>query len=290
MAVVATGFFDGVHLGHQRVVKTLVSAARERGTEAVVVTFANHPRAVLQQDAMSLRLLSSPSEKKEMLRALGADRVEILDFTREFASMTAREYLRDIVAGQLGGNVVLLGYDNRLGSDNLLPDAIRPVAESLGMEVLVIPPLMAAGDQAVSSSRIRRALSAGDVEAASAMLGYEYSLHGVVVPGKQYGRVLGFPTANMQMYEPLKLVPAHGVYLTEVMTLGKRYYGMTNVGPVVETNIFDFSDDIYGLDLHVKFKKRLRDERRFGSWDELKAQLSIDEGVCRALVSDLPRL
>lgn len=290
MAVVATGFFDGVHLGHQKVVRTLVSAARERGTEAVVVTFANHPRAVLQQDAMNLRLLSSPDEKRSMLCALGVDRVEILNFTRKFAALTAREYLRDVVSAQLGGTAVLLGYDNRLGSDNLLPDAIGPVAESLGLEVIVIPPLMASDTQAISSSCIRRALSAGDVEKAASMLGYEYSLHGVVVPGKQYGRVLGFRTANMQMYDPLKLVPARGVYLSEVTTLGRKFYGMTNVGPIVETHIFDFSEDIYGLDLCVKFKKRLRDERRFNSGDELKAQLSIDEGVCRALVANLPRL
>lgn len=290
MAVVATGFFDGVHLGHQRVVRTLVSASRERGTEAVVVTFANHPRAVLQQDAMSLRLLSSPEEKREMLSALGVDRVEILDFTREFAAMTAKDYLRDVICGQLGGTAVLMGYDNRLGSDNLLPDAIRPIAENLGLEVIVIPALMASDTRAISSSCIRRALSEGDVEAAAAMLGYEYSLRGVVVPGKQYGRVLGFRTANMQMYYPLKLVPARGVYLTEVTALGRKYYGMTNVGPIVETHIFDFSEDIYGLDLRIKFKKRLRDERRFNSGDELKAQLSIDEGVCRELVSGLPRL
>lgn len=289
MAVVATGFFDGVHTGHQRVIRTLVSASRERGEEAIVVTFANHPRAVLQQDARSLRLLTSPDEKKERILAAGVDRVEVLDFTREFAAMTAGEYLRTVVRDKLGGRAVLLGYDNRLGSDSLLPDAIRPVAESLGMEVLVIPPLMASAGRAVSSTLIRKALAEGEVEAAAGMLGYEYSLYGAVVPGKQYGRVIGFPTANMQMYDPLKLVPAHGVYLTEVETLGRHFYGMTNVGPVVETHIFDFSEDIYGLGLRIKFKKRLRDERRFNSGDELKAQLTADEETCRALVADLTR-
>lgn len=287
MAVVATGFFDGVHTGHQRVIKTLVSASRERGEEAIVVTFANHPRAVLQQDARTLRLLSSPDEKKEMILGLGVDRVEVLDFTREFAAMSAEEYLREIVRDRLGGSAVLLGYDNRLGSDNLLPDSIKPVAEALGMQVLVIPPLMASETQAVSSTCIRRTLEQGDVEAAARMLGYDYSLYGAVVPGKQYGRTIGFPTANMQMYDPLKLVPARGVYLTEVETLGRRFHGMTNVGPVVETHIFDFSEDIYGLGLRIKFKKRLRDERRFNSGDELKAQLTADEELCRALVADL---
>ena len=184
MAVVATGFFDGVHIGHRRVITALVSSSRSRGEESLVVTFANHPRAVLQQDARSLRLLSSPDEKKEMILALGVDRVEVLDFTREFASMTAEEYLRGTVRDGLGGDAVLLGYDNRLGSDNLLPDQIRPVAGRLGMEVIVVPPLMS-GSQVVSSTCIRRLLSSGDVEGAAAMLGYEYSLHGAVVPGKQ---------------------------------------------------------------------------------------------------------
>lgn len=291
MAVIATGFFDGVHIGHREVIRTLVSSAREREEEAIVITFAIHPRAVLQQDARSLRLLSSPEEKKEMLLGLGVDSVEIMQFTKEFAQMTAESYLRDIIKGRYGGTAILLGYDNRLGSDKLTPDLIRPVAAGLGLDVIVVPPASVGAGEGVtvSSSKIRTALSEGRVEDAGTMLGYSYGLTGAVVPGKQLGRVLGFPTANMQLYCPLKMLPEKGVYLTEVKVLGREFHGMTNVGDIIETNIFDFHEDIYGLDISLKFKKRLRDGRRFNSLDELKAQLAIDEESCRALCADLPR-
>lgn len=290
MAVVATGFFDGVHLGHRRVISALVSSARERAEEAIVVTFATHPRAVLQQDARTLRLLSSPAEKAAMLKSLGVDRVEVLDFTRDFSRMKAEEYLRDIVRDRLGGTAVLLGYDNRLGSDQFSPEQLRPLAGRLGMDVVIVPPARLDGDIIVSSTKIRAALSEGRVGDAAAMLGYEYPVSGVVVSGKQLGRKIGFPTANMQLYEPLKLIPGRGVYLSEVETLGRRFYGMTNVGDIIETNIFDFSEDIYGLDITVKFKKRLRDGKRLNSIEELKAQLTCDEALCRELCAGLPRL
>lgn len=292
MAVVATGFFDGVHIGHRKVIDTLVSSSRSRGEEAVVVTFARHPRAVLQQHARELRLLSSPDEKKAMLLSLGADRVEVLDFSPEFSKMKAEEYLCEVVGKRLGGTAVLLGYDNRLGSDCLTPELISPIAKSLGMDVVIVPAVDIDGsaDVPVSSTKIRHTLAAGEVEKANGMLGYEYFLHGVVVPGKQLGRVIGFPTANMQMYEPLKLVPGRGVYLTEVLTTGRRFYGMTNVGDIVETHIFGFNEDIYGMDITIQFKKRLRDERRFLSIDELKSQLICDEDICLKLCEALPRL
>lgn len=290
MAVVATGFFDGVHLGHRRVISALVSSARERAEEAIVVTFATHPRAVLQQDARTLRLLSSPAEKAAMLKSLGVDRVEVLDFTRDFSRMKAEEYLQDIVRDRLGGTAVLLGYDNRLGSDQLSPEQLRPLAGRLGMDVVIVPPERLDSDIIVSSTKIRAALSEGRVGDAAAMLGYEYPVSGVVVSGKQLGRKIGFPTANMQLYEPLKLIPGRGVYLSEVETLGRRFYGMTNVGDIIETNIFDFSEDIYGLDITVKFKKRLRDGKRLNSIEELKAQLTCDEALCRELCAGLPRL
>ncbi len=225
-----------------------------------------------------------------MLKAAGVDRVEVLDFTREFARLRAEEYLRDIVCEHLGGTAILLGYDNRLGSDQLGPEQLRPLAGSLGLDVIIVPPASLEGGVIVSSTKIRCALSEGRVEEAAAMLGYEYPVSGVVVGGKQLGRTIGFPTANMQLYEPLKLIPMRGAYLSEVETLGRRFYGMTNVGDIIETNIFDFSEDIYGLDITVKFKKRLRDGKRLNSVAELKAQLTCDEALCRELCAGLPRL
>jgi len=286
MAVVATGFFDGVHLGHRQVIQTLVSSARARGEEAIVVTFAQHPRAVLQQDARTLRLLNSPQEKEALLRCLGVDRVETLPFDRAFARLTAEEYLRTILRDRLGATLLVLGYDNRLGSDRLQPEAIRPLAESLGLEILVVPPTSAAAPSAevVSSTKIRRALEEGKVEAAEAMLGYAYGLRGVVVSGKQLGRKLGYPTANLRLYDPMKLIPGRGVYLTEVEVLGRRCWGMTNVGDIIETHIFDFDEDIYGLDLEIRFRRWLRPMQGFDSLDALKAQLAADEAACRSLL------
>lgn len=284
MAVVATGFFDGVHLGHRQVIQTLVSSARQRGEEAIVVTFAQHPRAVLQQDARILRLLNSPQEKEALLRGLGVDRVETLPFDRAFARLTAEDYIRDVLRDRLGATRLVLGYDNRLGSDCLGPDAIRPLAESLGLAVEVVP-ASSASDIVVSSTKIRKALEEGRVEDAETMLGYAYGLRGVVVSGKQLGRKLGFPTANLRLYDPLKLVPAQGVYLTEVEVQGAHYWGMTNVGDIIETNIFDFDEDIYGLDLSIRFRRHLRAMRSFDSLDALSAQLAADRDTCRALLA-----
>ena len=295
MAVVATGFFDGVHLGHRLVIDTLLRAARERGEQSVVVTFWPHPRTVLQKDARELRLLSSLHEKREILASLGVDRVEVVPFSREFRTMTAEEYLCDWVRDRLGGTAVVLGYDNRMGSDGLPHDAIVPLAQSLGLEVIECAAVSGTGNAAISSTKIRAALERGEVEAAEAMLGYRYGLHGVVVAGNRLGRTLGYPTANMQLYEPLKLVPANGVYLTEVETIGGYFHGMTNIGVrptvsgagarTIETHIFDFDELIYGLDLRLRFVARIREERRFDSLEALKAQLSADEALCRALLT-----
>lgn len=283
MAVVlATGFFDGVHTGHRLVIRELVRSANERGVESVVVTFWPHPRNVLQDDARNLRLLTSLEEKKLQISALGVDWIEVLTFSRDFSQHTTAEYLRDIVRGRFGASAIVLGYDNRIGNDNLSTLETAAIARSLGMEVIHVPRGLD-----VSSTKIRTALSEGRVEDANAMLGYSYSLHGVVVAGNRLGRTIGFPTANMQLYEPLKLIPCDGVYAVEVETLGKRFKGMCNIGVrptvssgeyrTVETHIFDFEEDIYGLDIRLSFIRKIRDERPFPSLEALRQQLSQDK-------------
>ena len=288
--VIATGFFDGVHLGHRLVLEKLLSIARERGDESMVVTFWPHPRNVLQDDARNLRLLTSLSEKKDLLKGLGIDRVEVLPFTRAFSRLTTREYLEEYVKGRFGGKAILLGYDNRIGSDLLGPDEIEKVAIEVGLDVVRTGCLGTPGGKVVSSTKIREAIAEGDVESAAGMLGYKYSLTGVVVAGNRLGRTIGFPTANMRLYEPLKLLPGNGVYSVEVESLGQVFKGMCNIGTrptvnvgsdrTVETNIFDFDEDIYGLDLKVTFLRKIRDERRFDSLDALKCQLIKDRQAC----------
>ena len=291
--IATTGFFDGVHLGHRLVIERLVSLARERGDESLVVTFWPHPRAVLQDGARELRLLNSLEEKKELLRSLGVDRVEVLDFTRSFAALTAEQYLREILRDRFGVTTLLMGYDNRLGSDRLTADMLLSKASALDIELIELEPFGQDVHPAlthISSTRIRKSLEDGKVVEAAEMLGYGYSLRGVVVAGNRLGRTIGFPTANMKLYEPLKLVPGRGVYVVEAEVLGKKYRGMTNIGQrptvggtftTIETHILDFDEDIYGLPLRITFLKRLRDEVHFPSLEALKRQLEMDRDCCR---------
>jgi len=311
--IATTGFFDGVHCGHRLVIDRLVSLARERGDKSLVVTFWPHPRAVLQDGARELRLLTTLEEKKALLHGLGVDRVEVLDFTRRFASLTAEQYLRDILQARFGVTTLLMGYDNRLGSDRLTASTLRSSVP--GIDVIELPPLSFRAEPSslsfraepsslsfraelqaesrnleVSSTRIRNALEIGDIAAANGMLGYGYSLTGAVVAGNRLGRTIGFPTANMKLYEPLKLVPARGVYAVQVQVLGQTHRGMTNIGvrptvggtvPTIETHILDFNEDIYGLPLRITFLRRIRNEVRFPSLDALKRQLEKDREACR---------
>ena len=287
--VVATGFFDGVHVGHRLVIKQLVEAAAVRGDESMVITFWPHPRNVLQKEARTLRLLTTLQEKKQMLMDLGVDHVEVLPFTKDFSTMTTEEYLLQIME-KFGAKTVLLGYDNRIGSDAGDSDQVARTAESLGLEVIRTDMVHSEQGYAVSSTKIRQRLEEGDVQGAAAMLGYDYPLHGVVVAGNRIGRTLGFPTANMQLYEPLKLVPGNGAYFVRVETVGRQFYGMCNIGyrptvasgnaRTIETNIFGFDEDIYGLDIKVTFLQKIRDEIRFASLEELKMQLETDRDDC----------
>ena len=283
--IATTGFFDGVHRGHRLVIERLVSLARERGDESLIVTFWPHPRAVLQDGARELRLLNTLEEKKELLADLGVSRVEVLDFSRSFAALSAEQYLREVLRDRFGVTTLLVGYDNRLGSDRLTAGALAPIAAEMGLELIELPPF-----QTISSTKIRKHLEEGDIASATEMLGYGYSLKGVVVAGNRLGRTIGFPTANMKLYEPLKLVPGRGVYVVEAEVLGQVFRGMTNIGlrPTVggstitiETHILDFDEDIYGLPLKITFLRRLRDEVHFPSLDALKAQLSLDREACR---------
>ena len=231
-----------------------------------------------------------------MLLAMGVDRVEVIPFTRSFAALTAREYLH-LLKDKYDASVIVMGYDNRIGSDKktfkeiessgffpVFPDE-RPVLTSSSGNLAFFP-----DGGAISSTAVRKSLLAGDVEAANAMLGYEYEMTGAVVAGNRLGRTIGFPTANMQLYEPLKLVPGNGVYCVEVEVLGAKYKGMCNIGMrptvggvtrTIETHILDFDQDIYGLPLTLRFVRRIRDERKFDSLDALKEQLELDKAACR---------
>ena len=292
--VIATGFFDGVHLGHRFILQQLLEEAGKRGDESMVVTFWPHPRNVLQNDARNLRLLNSMEEKKKLLTDIGIDKVEVIPFSREFSRLTTEDYLRDYVIAKFGGKAVLVGYDNRIGSDLCAPEQTAGIAEKLGLEVIRPVSYKTDNGIVISSTKIRNALSEGNIDEANAMLGYPYQLYGVVVSGNRLGHTIGFPTANMQLYEPLKLVPGNGVYLVKVETLGRQWDGMCNIGVrptlgsgnalTIETNIFDFDEDIYGLDIRLSFVKKIRNEVKFNDLALLTSQLDKDRNLCRSLL------
>ncbi len=284
MVVAATGFFDGVHLGHQKVLKTLLELSRKGGGQSLVITLWPHPRVFLQNGARDLRFLTSVEEKTALIKEFGVGEVKVLPFNDEFSSLDALSYIR-MLRSRYGVTDIVLGYDNRFGSDGKTTEQIARMACEEGIGAVIVPPVDMDG-VSVSSSRIRRALECGEVGSASKMLGRDYSVSGVVVGGKRLGRTIGYPTANLRLREPLKCVPGAGVYLSRVFLQGKVHMGMSNVdaASLVETHIFDFDRDIYGLDLEVTFERKIRDEVRFSSFDELKKQLKKDEMSAKNLI------
>lgn len=295
MKIAATGFFDGVHLGHRLVIGKMVEEARNRGCQSLIVTFWPHPRAVLQQDADRLRILSSLEEKKHLCYSMGVDDVAVIPFTREFSRLTARDFISEYLQETFDVTSLVIGYDHRIGCDNSeSPDKVASWVSECGIEPIVVEDHRSVDGVAVSSTVIRRLIAGGDVRGGAERLGYNYTLHGVVVAGAKIGRTIGFPTANMMLYEPMKLVPANGVYVVDVLVQGQTYRGVCNIGirptvgdgrgQTIETHILDFDEDIYGLDIKISFIDRLRDEIRFDSLEDLKARLSLDCQAARMLL------
>ncbi len=297
--VVTTGFFDGVHLGHRLVIEQLVEVARLQKDRSMVITFWPHPRTVLQRYVGDLRLLSSMDEKLVLMKSLGVDKVEVIEFTKDFANLTAEEYLRKYVIEKFGGTTLVLGYDNTVGCKIDSTSVVADKAKKLGLDVVMVNTVGFDNDSTtiVSSTKIRSRLEEGRVEDAAKMLSYDYPLSGIVVEGNHIGRTIGFPTANLQLCEPLKLVPMNGVYLVRVEVLGRKYFGMCNIGVrptvgkdnirTIETNIFGFDEDIYGENIRVSFLRKIRMEDRFASLVNLQKQLVKDRNLCKKLIKNL---
>lgn len=287
MVVAATGFFDGVHKGHRKVLDTLCNIARSEGKRSAVVTFWPHPRSVLQQNADNLRLLNSLDEKRELIKRAGVDDFFVLPFSKEFSLLSSREFVAGYLRDRFGVSTLIIGYDHRMGhsSTETQADFMNMSAEE-GVKVVRVSEFVE-DDLTVSSTKIRNYLVAGELAKANEFLGYNYSLKGVVVSGKKLGRKIGFPTANLALYEPLKVIPGGGVYGVKVEMLGKEYKGVCNIGTrptvnsteerTIETHILDFNEDIYGLDMRVEFFFKIRDEVKFASLEELACQIEKDK-------------
>ncbi|SFD92715.1 bifunctional riboflavin kinase/FAD synthetase [Spirosoma endophyticum] len=289
-AVVTSGTFDGVHRGHQTILSRLTEVAKTIGGESVLITYWPHPRTVVSNDSLNLKLLTTLDEKIELLDQADVDHLVVIPFTRSFSQLTSEEYIRQILIEKIGTKKLVIGYDHRFGRDREGGfDYIQAHQREYGFEVEEIPrqDIEAVG---VSSSKIRAALNEGNIQSANQFLGRPYSLTGTIVKGRQLGRTIGFPTANMQVDDPVKLIPANGVYAVEVLYAGQTLGGMLNIGfrptvagtnQTIETYIFDFDKDIYGEHLTLKFREFLRPEQKFDGLPALVAQLKIDEEAAR---------
>lgn len=294
--VFTQGTFDGVHVGHQQILAQMTELAEKRGGETVVLTFWPHPRLFLFPDDNQLKLLQTLDEKLELFARCNIDNVIVLPFTKEFSNILPEDYIREILVNRLNIHIAIVGYDHRFGR-NREGDihVLRKHQEHYKYEVMEI----AAEDIdeiTISSTKIRNALLAGEVETAGKYLGRPYNFSGIVVKGMQLGRQLGYPTANLEIKETYKLVPAIGVYAVKCRVRGREYGGMMNIGnnPTipgkdfsVEVHIFDFSEDIYGDSVEILMIARLRDEKKFENIEELSLNLRLDEKNARIKIKDI---
>ncbi len=293
-AIVTIGTFDGVHQGHRAILTDMVNAAKSIDGETVVITFYPHPRQVLNIDSANLRFITTQEEKIKRLDEIGIDNLIIVNFTKEFSRVPSDVFIRDYVIEKINPAKIVIGYDhhfgnNRTGDFSLLQD----LASQYNFEVQRIE-AHDVENIAVSSTKIRISLQRGDVEHANMLLGYQYSYVGNVVSGNKIGREIGYRTANLDVKREYRLIEKAGVYATYADFEGKSYKSMTYIGnkPTIndgndeniEVHIFDFDGDIYEKSLKIRFVKRIRDERKFDSLEDLKKQLEIDERQIRELL------
>jgi len=284
-AVVTIGTFDGVHRGHQAIFRRMVEEANKINGETVVITFYPHPRVVLGNDSDNLKFINIQEKKINLIEASGIDYLVIIPFTKEFAKISSEEFIRELVVAKVHPTMIITGYDHHFGKNRQGSfEMLKELGAELGFSVEKLDAEQE-GDNAISSTKIRKLLEAGKVGAANKLLGYEYSITGKVVRGKSIGRDIGFPTANIEIEDEYKLIAAVGVYACRVQYMGRIYKGMSNIGfrPTVdhgeltiEVNIFDFDKQLYGEVITIYFVERMRDEKKFDNLDALKKQLQKD--------------
>nr|MBI1229432.1 bifunctional riboflavin kinase/FAD synthetase [Cytophagales bacterium] len=285
-AVVTIGTFDGVHLGHRKILNRVRILADKAQGETVLITFWPHPRMVLRPDDHNIKLLSTFEEKKRLLQAFGVDHLISIPFTKAFSETTSEEFIHHILIDKINTKTLVIGYDHKFGKGREGGfEHLQANQETYGFELEEIPreDIDSIG---ISSTKIRKALEAGDITTANSFLGRPYEITGTVVTGKQIGRAMGFPTANIAVADPNKLIPKDGAYVITALVDGKPVRGMLNIGQrptlsgdtkTIEAHLFDFTGTIYGQELRVSFLEFLRPERKFSGLEELKAQLALDK-------------
>ncbi len=292
-AVVTTGTFDGVHVGHRKIIARLNEIARKRGGESVLLTFDPHPRMVLFPGDHGLQLITTLEEKIQLLEEAGVQNLIIHPFTKEFSRISSLDFIRDILVNVLGTSVLVIGYDHHFGRNREGSfEHLRESGPIYGFNVEEIS-VQDVDEVAVSSTKIRKALLDGDLQTANRYLAHPYQLSGTVIHGDKLGREIGFPTANIRVDDKNKLVPRNGVYACHVFIREKKLDGMLNIGtrPTVngqtkrvEVNIFDFNEEIYGQQLVLELKGKIRDEKKFESLEQLKDQLAIDKNLAQQML------
>lgn len=285
--VVTTGTFDGVHMGHMTIINRLKEVAIKQKGETVLLTFFPHPRMVLQEDN-DLKLINTLDEKINLLEKAGIDHLIIHPFTKEFSRLTSLEFVRDLMVNKIGTKRLVIGYDHHFGRNREGSfEHLMEFGPLYGFDVEEIP-AQDIDNVNVSSTKIRKALLEGDLKTANEYLTHPFSITGKVVSGAQNGRKLGFPTANIEVLERYKLIPAHGIYAVKVQIDYQIFKGMLNIGvrptiadadgkPTIEVNIFDFDEDIYGKQISVQLIDRIRAEEKFPSLDDLVKQMHLDK-------------
>ncbi len=291
-SVLTIGTFDGVHLGHRKILSQVVDEAKAQDLNAVLLTFFPHPRMVVQKET-DLKLLNTLDEKIEQLERLGVDHLVVQPFTKEFSRLTAIEYVRDLLVNQLKAKKIVIGYDHRFGRNRTanINDLIE-FGEVFGFEVAEIS-AQQKDAVAISSTKIRNALDSGDIDTANTYLGSYYPLSGVVIRGQSLGNTMGYPTANFVIEESYKLCPKQGVYLSSAIIDQKQYFGVTNIGtnPTVggvdqrvETHFLGLDADLYGRRLQIKLLSRIRDQKTFPDLNTLQSAIAADIEQAKSLI------
>jgi len=292
-SIVTIGTFDGVHLGHQQILKQLIETSQKSKLKSVLLTFFPHPRMVLQPD-VSIRLIQTIEERERALAKTGLDYLIIHPFSAEFSRLSADDYVKQVLVEQLNVQKVVVGYDHRFGRNRTASlEDMYHYADIYDFEVIEID-AKKIDSTAVSSTKIRKAIDEGNIELANTYLGQSFTLEGMIVHGDKRGRELSYPTANIDLQNPHKIVPKQGVYLVKSNLEDRVIYGMMNIGtkptfditmPSIEVHFFDWDGDLYGQVVQVELLKWVREEQKFGSVEELQAQIQADEQYCRSYIS-----
>lgn len=294
--VITIGTFDGIHLGHQKVIARLNDFARQHNGESVIFTFHTHPRLITSPNETTLRLLTTLDEKTELLEKFGIEHLIVYPFNREFANLAYHEFVEKILVEKLKTHCLVVGYDHKFGKNREGGfEYLQKCAEKYNFHIEKLDALLV-DDDSVSSTKIRNALESGEIEKANQFLGYPFTLHGTVVSGNQLGRKLGFPTANIESSNKYKIIPGYGVYAVKVRLKQGEYNGMLNIGTrptfnnnadnrSIEVNIFDFDGDIYGQEITLGFVEKIRDEQKFSGMNHLAEQLVKDRESARLILS-----